>query len=267
MKYMYKKIWLGVLLTVALSSCLTNKKFALLQKDDVNKDKFKTDSVYRHYTIPLFEYHIQPADIVSVRFESNTDKEFDFFSRSTSGAGAVNVAQSPLLGGDLVDPDGNIEFPVLGKVNIGGLTIFQVQEKLKKLASQYLDSPIVKVRLLNLRVTMLGEANREGTTTFPNNRVTMLEAIAQGGGFSDVADRENVKLIRQKGDTVEVLYLNFLKEDFINSPYYYVHQNDILVIPPLKQRPLRKYAGNNLGLVVSVISLILLTLSLSNNKL
>jgi polysaccharide export outer membrane protein len=259
---MKNRLCLGFLLAFVLSSCLTNRKFSLLQKNDVNKDDFKTDSVYRHYTIPLFEYHLQPSDLITVRFESNTEKEFDFFSRTAGQSGNINVAQSPLVAGDLIDPDGNIEFPVLGKVTVGGLTIFQVQEKLKKLASQYLDSPIVKVRLLNLRVTMLGEVNRESTTTFSNNRVTMLEAIAQGGGFTDIADRENIKLVRQKGDTVEVLYLNFLKEDFINSPYYYVHQNDILIVPPLRQRPYRKYAGQNLGLFVSVISLIILAVSI-----
>jgi polysaccharide export outer membrane protein len=239
-----------------LSSCLTNKRFALLQKNDVNKYDWKSDSVYRHYTIPLFEYHLQPADLIYVKFESQTDKAFDFFTSGVAGAqNQGNIVQNALINGELVDPEGNVEFPVLGKVKVAGFTVFQLQEKLREMAGKYLDSPIVKVRLLNLRITLLGEVNRENTVTLSNSRITMLEAVAQGGGFSDIADRENVKLIRQKGDTVEIVYLNFLKEDFINSPYYYMHQNDILVVPPLKQRAIRKYGGQNLGIFLSLISI------------
>lgn len=247
---------------VFLASCVPNKKVMLLQKGDVNAKRLPKDSVVRTYAIDTFSYKIQSNDIIYVRFQSLTPKEYDFFS-PTQQLG-VNVQQGgALLYGELVDENGEIPFPVIGKTKVSGLTIFEIQEKLQKIANDYLESPIVKVRLMNFRVTLLGEVAREGTVTLANNRVSMLEAIAEAGGLGELADRSNIKLIRQRGGTTEVQYINLLDENFFNSPYYYVYQNDVLIVPPLNQRPFRRYFGSNLSLIVSTISLLLLAINLT----
>jgi polysaccharide export outer membrane protein len=240
-----------------------------LQKDDVNAktNALPKDSSIRAYDIAGFDYRIQTNDIISVRFESLSPKEVDIFSSSTDQQGSINLAQgSALFEGELVDENGEIPFPVVGKVKVAGLTIFEIQDKLQTLAEQYLQSPVVKARLLNYRITILGEVNREGSITLYNNRVTLLEALGLVGGLTDLSDKSNIKLIRQKGNHTDVAYINLLDENFINSPYYYVYQNDVLIVPSLRQRPYRKYFGQNLALVVSSLSLLLLTINLINNN-
>ena len=120
---------------------------------------------------------------------------------------------------------------------------------------------MIEVRLLNFRFTLLGEVKSEGTINSLNNRITMLEAIGLAGGFTDLADKSNVKVIRQGKGKAQVYYLNLLDENFINSPYYYMNQNDVIVVPPLKQRPYQVYFGKNLALVISSVSLLLIVLT------
>src|SRR5690606_5010880 len=117
-----------------------------------------------------------------------TPREYDFFSPQQLQG--VNLQQGgALLYGELVDENGEIPFPVIGKTKVAGLTIFEIQEKLQAIANDYLESPTVKVRLMNFRATVLGEVASEGTVTFSNNRVSMLEAIAMAGGLGEMADR------------------------------------------------------------------------------
>jgi polysaccharide export outer membrane protein len=256
-------LWLLSLGLLSLSSCVTNQKYQYLQQGDVNIKDLPKDSVMRTYTLIDHDYQIQPEDILSVRFESITPDEFDFLSKSGTQGGAANLnLGSALLIGELVDKNGEIPFPVIGKVNVAGLTVFEIQDKLQALANQYLESPVVKVRLINFRITVLGEVNGEGTITLSNNRVSLPEALGLAGGLSDLADRANIKLIRTQNGQTSVQYINLLDENFIISPNYYVHQNDILVVPPLRQRPYRKYFGQNMALVVSTISLLLLVINL-----
>lgn len=263
---MNSKILFTILcVSLLASSCVTNKRYMYLQKDDVNVKNLPKDTIVRSYTIQNYEYRIQPEDNISVRFESLTPQEYDIFNRNIMSQQNMNLNQTnAILIGELVDPNGEVTFPGVGKVKVAGLTVYEVQDKMQKIANEYLKSPIVKVRLINYRFTILGEAKQEGTVVLPNNRVNFLEAIGLAGGLTDYADKENIKLIRQIEGKAEVRYINLLDENFINSPEYFVYQNDVLIVPALRQRPYQTYFGKNLSLVLSSLSLLLLTITLIN---
>jgi polysaccharide export outer membrane protein len=229
----------------------------------------KKDTVLRTYDMVIREYKIQPLDILSIRLESLTDPEFDFMTKLLEldqMQGGGGNPQNMLISGFLVDQNGDLEFPVVGKIKFAGLSIFEAQEKLQELFKPYLKDPVARVRLLNFRFTVLGEVNRENQVVSQNVRVTLMEAIGLAGGLTDLADRSSVKIIRQNGKQAEVLYMNLLEEDLLATENYYVQQNDIIVVPPLKQRPFRKYWTENIAIIVSTLSLVLLVISLAQNN-
>ncbi len=252
-----------------LASCVPNRKVLYLQHQDELKKKLEQDTAVRKYSLMDFNYKIQTNDIISVRYQSQTAKEFDFMTQQNQQNNTGTMAGQTggaLLFGELVDERGEIPVPVLGKVKVAGLTIFQIQDTLQRRVNFYLESTIVKVRLLNYRATLLGEVLKEGSVTFNNNRVSLMEAIGLAGGLSQLADRSHVKLIRQRGSVTEVHYINLLEEDFMKSPFYYVYQNDIILVPPLKVRPYRLYFNDNLAVFLSAVSVLLLVVTIARLK-
>lgn len=259
---MRRLIWLFSIAVICLSSCVPNKKIVYLQKDDVNKKDLPKDSIVRSYDLVIKEYKIQPLDILSIRLESLTEEDFDFMSKLYPIQGGGNSLANLLISGYLVDNNGEIEFPVVGKVMVAGLSIFECQERFQQVFAPYLKNPVARVRLLNFRFTVLGEVSGEKQVVSNNSRVTLMEAIGMAGGLSDLADRENVKIIRQNGTESSVIYMNLLDENLLASNNYYIHQNDIIIVPALRQRPFRKYWGQNIALFVSTVSVILLAINL-----
>jgi polysaccharide biosynthesis/export protein len=248
---------------VAFSSCVSNRKIVYLQKDDVNKKDIVKDSVLRTYQLTIEEYKIQPLDILSIRLESLTEEEFNFMAKLYPSQVGGGQGQNLLVNGFLVDNNGEVEFPIVGKVKFQGLSIFDAQDKLQEVFKPFLKNPVARVRLLNFRFTVLGEVNQERQVISDNTRVTLLEAIGLSGGLTDLSDRANIKIIRQQGEKSQVFYMNLLEESLIESDHYYIQQNDIIIVPALRQRPFRKYLVQNVALVVSTVSIILLAINLT----
>jgi polysaccharide export outer membrane protein len=258
MKKLIRNFIYIIVIGIFFSSCVGNKRLVYLQQDDLHENQPK-DTVLREYELTYHDYKIQPQDVLSVQFKSISEEDFDIFSDFGMGGGNVGGGGGGMLAlrGELVDPQGHIGFPIVGKIKVQGLTIFQVQDTLQTIASQYVEDPVVKVRLLNYRFTVLGEVNGESVVTTQNTRVTFMEAIGMAGGLTELADRGNVKVVRQKGDKAEIFYVDLLDEDFIASEEFYVYQNDIIIVPPLQQRPIRRYYSQNLSLLLSSVTAVL----------
>ena len=263
------RIWLifGIAL-IGFNGCVPAKKLVYLQKEDELKRKKEivTDSILRAHELSIQEYRIQPLDILSITFETLSDESdaFDFLSKLAIQqgrvGGGVNMAGAT---GIVVNTEGNIEFAVLGDIKVSGLTVFQAQDSIQSVAAKFIPDVIVRVRMLNFRFTVLGQVNGEKTVISPTTRLTMMEAIGQAGGLGELADRSRVKVIRQNGDQAEIFYVNLLEEKYLESPYYYVQQNDVIIVPPLKQRTFRQYFTSNLAIITTTISFVLLIYTLS----
>ena len=263
---------IGYLLLVLalLASCVPNKKVLYLQKGDVNKNIVEKDTVVRKHEMVINEYKIQPLDMLNIQFEtlSEDNNAFDFLDKlapqAMGGGGQGNMLA---LNGIFVNPEGYVAYPVLGKIKVAGLTIFEAEREIGKVAAQYVPDVVVRVRMLNFRFTIMGEVIAGERVLIANNpRLTIMEAIGLAGGLSDLADRSNVKIVRQKGEVAEIVYVNLLEEEFIESPYFYVQQNDVIIVPPLKQRPFRRYFVQNLGILSTTISFAALIITLANNN-
>lgn len=252
---------------IFFSSCVPNRKLVYLQKDDLkNRKEILKDTILRTHPLSIQEYRIQPLDVLNINFETLAGDEdsFDFLSqlssqnRQSGGGSGLN----PMINGIVVDSEGFVKYPVLGKIKVQGMTIFEAEESIRAVAAKFVRDVVVRVRMLNFRYTILGEVNAEATITSNNTRMTLMEAIGMAGGLTELADRSHLKVIRQKGDSAKVFYVNLLEEELLSSNNFYVHQNDIIVVPPLRQRPFRKYFSNNLALFSSVVSLILVGITL-----
>jgi len=159
-------------------------------------------------------------------------------------AGSVSVSTSGKVQADKsesyyrVDNDGDINFPVLGKLYVSGLTLSEVSELIRNriIEGNYIKDPIVTIEFKNFHYTVLGAANSNGNYTCDGDRITLLEAIAQAGDLSSNADLGKIAVIREEGNTRTVHTVDIRKSDLFNSPVYYLAQNDIVYVRPKKPK-------------------------------
>lgn len=252
-------------------SCVPNKKITLLQYSGEEKDELKANELKaRKYETGINEYLLNPNDLLDIKISTMTPTAFNPFNDAdrTLVPGVVygqsgNLVQSQ---GYYIDPAGWIDLPILGKIQIGGLTIPQAQDSITVVVKKYLDRPVVRLKLLNFRFSVVGEVERESTELSADNNLPLLQAIAMAGGASEFGDLSKVKIIRHAEENTYVFYVNLLTEDYLSSPFYYVQPNDVIVIPPLKQRSFLKYMSPNISLLATTVSLVVSILALLSIK-
>ncbi len=175
----------------------------------------------------------------------------------------------PVLQQYLVDNDGNINFPVLGELHVGGLTKKATEQMIvEKLKPYITETPIVTVRMVNYKISVIGEVARPGTFTISNEKVNILEALAMAGDMTVYGLRDDVKLIREKANgKQEIIPLDLNKVETILSPYYYLQQNDIIYVTPNKAKARNSDIGTSTSLWFSATSILVSIASLLFNIL
>lgn len=249
---------------VLFSSCVAKKKMVFLQSEANNQD-----SVFLY---ERQEYRLQANDIVDVKIISLNDKVNLTFN-SNSAASSSQVAQVANLGdlyyvtGYSINDSGNIYLPIIGAVNIMGLTLEEAKYVVFEKANKYFSKFYVSVKIGGIRFSAIGEFSRPGKYTILQNQATIFEAIALAGDLLMVASRADVKLIRQYPDGTRIHTLNLLDKNIIHTPFYFIQPNDVIYVEPLKAKSwgVGVNAAQSTALILSLISSTLLIIVSFNN--
>lgn len=156
----------------------------------------------------------------------------------------------------LVDPQGDITMPIIGKVHAAGLTTNQLENKIAELVSRDVHNPIVKVALVNFKVQVIGDVEKPHTVNVKSQRCTILDALAEAGDLTPYGRRQNVLLIREENGERSYHRLNLNDAAVLESPYYYLKQNDIIYVEPNSIRQDNSKYNTNNAYKISVISTI-----------
>lgn len=251
---MIKTIFCFLLLALVFNSCVPTKDLIYLQNKDSTSAKESIDQVV------LKPYRLQTNDIVSITIKAIDQKLVSMFSRSES-----NITSRSETGiyfeGYTVDDHGNIRIPVLGEVKVVGYTVDEVRKKVeKKLLEEYFNESaniFVTVKLAGIRYTINGEIASPGTKTLYQDKVTILEAIANSGDISLTGNRKAVQVIRQFPHGLEMIDIDLTDIKAIQSPYFFIQPNDYIYVKPLKQKTWGTGTTGiqSLGSLITILSL------------
>lgn len=215
------------------------------------------------------EPKIQANDLLGITVNSLSAESNSLFNNSAPQAASNTVIVDPatkLNEGYLVDKNGYVNFPAIGKIKLGGLTREEATEKLTGIIGEnYIKGPIVNVRFLNFKVTVIGEVNRPSTFAVSTERINVLEALGLAGDMTGFGKRDNVLIIREKDGSRNMTRINLNNKEVLASPYFYLQQNDIVYVEPDKARALQVSKRNiNLPIYLSVASIIAIVLTRIN---
>ena len=249
-------------LLLLATGCTSYKKVPYLQNPEVVNEAAGD--------IPLYDARIMPKDLLTITVNTTDPAAaapFNLTVQSTIGvqqAKSASLTSQPVLQQYLVNNEGEIDFPVLGKLKVLGMTKTETEAMLCEKLRPYLkETPIVNVRMVNYKISVLGEVKSPGTFTVSNEKVNVMEALAMAGDMTVYGVRDNVKLIREDAQGKrEIITLNLNDASLIRSPHFYLQQNDILYVTPNKTIAKNSDISNSTTLWISGTSVLVSIASL-----
>ena len=227
------KIYLLILLSVLVTSCIPSRDLIYLQDKKDSKKEVVTPSNQK-------PYRLQTNDILIITIKAIDPKLVEIFNTSVVQGTASGNEQSNYFIGYTVDNHGNIRMPILEEINVLGFTTDEVRVKIEKmLHEQYFKSEagiFVVVKLAGFRYTINGEVGNTGTKTLYQDKVNIMEAIANSGDIQITGDRKDVKVIRTYPQGSETFSIDLTDGNAVNSPCFYLQPNDYIYVKPLKQK-------------------------------
>lgn len=231
-----------IVLIIVLTGCSSPKEVLYLQ--DLRNDESLVNTI------------VQPSvfkvnDILNIYVSAFDMQAVAPFNLTTSNG-------EQMVGIDyIIDKDGYIDYPVVGKVKLLGLTVEQGKQMLTKSLERYLKDPIVNIRITNFRVTILGEVNRPGTYPISGEQITLLEALGLAGDMKIKARRDNIMIIRETAGVKTSTMVDITSKKFLNSPAYYLTQNDVVYVQPNKSAISQATTDSRFPTVLSILGLLL----------
>jgi polysaccharide biosynthesis/export protein len=245
------KTGIGSLLALIFVGCASNKEI-LYYQNAANMAPSNTAMTY--------DIKIQPDDMLMI-IVSAEDPEvalpFNITTAAIPTAGnASTVTGQQSLQYYLVDKNGNIDFPILGKLQVGGQSRTKVMDQLRTAIGAYIKNPIINLRIMNFKIAVQGEVNAPGIYEVPSERITLIEALSWAKDLTIYGKRNNILVIRDHNGQKSFHRIDITKADFVNSPFYYLAQNDVVYVEPNKTKVNSAAIGPNTSVIISAISIL-----------
>jgi polysaccharide export outer membrane protein len=229
-------LFLCIIIAVCFSSCISTNQLTYLQEED-NKE----DSIVSIHKVQE-PYRLQINDLLSIRVKALDQETVGIFNPINDANPNVTGEERLYYDGFVVNPHGKIRIPSFGELDVIGLTVEEVRQEIeKRLLRDFFKEEaniFVTVKLAGIRYTINGEISSPGSRIIYRDQISIMEAIANSGDIRVTGDRENVVIIRQYPLGQKVHHINLLTIDAMNSPYYYIQPNDLILINPLPQKSL-----------------------------
>ena len=235
------------------TSCATKKNMVYFQPDSV-----ELNTMYE-----LNAPKLQPGDILAISVTADDPRATIPFNQVSQyqGQGGMLQPNNPFLPTYAIDANGEIDFPKVGKIKLAGKTRTQAMDALRQEVGKFIVDPGISMVVRNFRVTVLGEVARPGTFTIENDRLTILEALGLAGDMTIYGERNNVLVIREQDGKKEEFRLDLRKRESMNSPAYYLTQNDVVYVEPNGARIQNSKYTATTSIFVSVVGLIVTVIS------
>lgn len=254
---------LVVAAAVLLASCGTQKKSILYLQDAVAD---QPETIANQY-----ELRIKPSDILGITVNSRFAElaapfNLNATSYQTVGTGKTGGSQ---IQGQVVDDAGYISMPVLGKIKAAGFTRSELAADIEQrlITGGHIKDPVVNIQYLNFKINVLGEVGRPGEFSINSDRVTLFDALSMAGDITDYGVKERITVIREQNGQRTIAYLDATSTDVFKSPYYYLQQNDIIIVDPdeIKQQnvSVNQKGRNTLSVITSILSIAVTITSLT----
>lgn len=248
MKLTFIKTLMFTFIFTTLSSCGSTKEIAYFQDEKVGD-----------YTQPILLYDLiyQPNDMLTINvtaLDPETVRPFNLNTVSYNSDSSVEMSSGIRMQTYIIDENGNIEFPVLGTVKIGGMSRNEATALLKTKITEYIKDPIVNIRLTNFTITVLGEVNNPGTFTIQDEKVTLTEALGLAGDLSIYGKRNNVLLSREIGGIKKFSIIDLTSVKSLSSSTFNLKQNDVIYVQPNNVRARASLYNPNNGVIISAVS-------------